>query len=452
MLPFKPLVNEGRDEALELGMADTLIARLSASRELVVLPISSVRRYGGLEQDPMAAGRELGAQAVLDGTIQRSGDRVRVTVRLLRVSDGETLWSGRFDDQKFGDIFAVQDSISERVAAGLALRLTGEERERLVRRHTADPEAYDLYLKGRFFISLAQPRQAIELFERAVNKDPNFALAHAGLADIYSRLPIAADVPSREAIPRATEAALKALEIDDRLAEAYTALGWIDFYYEWDWEGSEANHRRALEINPGDFSARLGYAHLLSNTSRHEEALREVERAIRLDPLSPLANALKGQFLFHARRYPEAVEQLRKTLEINPAFWVALVQLGRSYEREGRYEEAFQAFRKARESGGTTAPLSFAGYTYAASGRREEAEHVLRELLRSLSEGAYVPPYNVALIYHGLGDTTEAMRWLERAYDERDARMVFLGVDPLWDSLRSDARYTGLLERMKLRK
>ena len=258
-------------------------------------------------------------------------------------------------------------------------------------------------------------------------------------------------MPPREAIPRAKGAALKALEIDNRLAEAYTALGWINFYYEWDWEASEANHRRALEINPNDFSAHLGYAHLLSNTGRHEEALQEVEEALRLDPLSPLANALKGQFLFHARRYPEAAEQLRETLEINPAFWVALVQLGRSYEREGRYVEALEALRKARESGGTTGPLAFTGYTYAVSGRREDAERVLREL-RSPSEGAYVPPYNVALVHHGLGDSAEAIGWLERAYSERDVHMVFLGVEPLWDSLRSDPRFASLLERMKFLK
>lgn len=448
MLPFKPLVAENRDEALELGMADTLISRLGGIEELTVRPLNRVRRYGGPEQDPFTAGRELGVEAVLDGHIQRWGDRVRLSARLVNVGDEKQLWAGHFDEE-FINIFSVQDSISEKVIRELALQLTGEERRRLTKRYTADAEAYELYLRGRFFISLAQPRRAIELFEQSTRLDPNFALAHAGLADIYSRLPIAADVPSREALPKAKEAALKALEIDDRLAEAYTALGWIGFYYEWDWESSEANHRRALEINPNDFSAHLGYAHLLSNTGRHDEALREVEQAIRLDPLSSLAGALKGQFLFHARRYPEAIEQLRQTLEINPAFWVALVQLGRSYVQVGRHQEAFEAFRKASESGGTTAPLSFTGYTYAASGLRVEAERTLLEL-RSPSEGTSVPPYNVALVYHGLGDTTEAMRWLEKADNERDVRMVFLGVDPLWDSLRSDPHFAGLLERMKL--
>jgi DNA-binding winged helix-turn-helix (wHTH) protein/TolB-like protein/Flp pilus assembly protein TadD len=450
VLPFKPLVPESRDEALELGMADTLIAKLSNIREIIVRPISSVRRYSGVEQDPIAAGRELGAEAVLDGTIQRWGDRIRVTARLLSVGDNRTLWAGSFDGA-FGDIFAVQDSITDKVVGELAPRLTGEERERLTKRYTASTAAYELYLKGRFFMSLARPRKAIEFFEQAVGRDPNFALAYAGLADIYSRLPIAANVPSREAIPRAKEAALKALEFDDKLGEAYTALGWINFYYEWDWEGSEADHRRALEINPEDFSAHLGYAHLLSNMGRSEEALREVDQALRLDPLSPLANALKGQFLFYARRYPEAKEQLHKTLEINPTFWVALLQLGRSYEREGRYEEALEAYRKARESSGSTAPLSLIGYTSAASGRRDEAARTLLEL-RALSEKEYVPPYNVATIYNGLGNSDETLRWLARAYGGRDVHMVFLGIDPQWDALRNDLRFVRLMGRMNLTK
>ena len=300
-------------------------------------------------------------------------------------------------------------------------------------------------------MSLAQPRKAIDFFEQALRRDSNFALAYAGLADIYSRLPIAANIPSHEAIPRAKESALKALEFDDRLGEAHTALGWINFYYEWDWESSEAAYRQALEINPEDFSAHLGYAHLLSNTGRHEEALREVDQALRLDPLSPLANALKGEFLFHARRYPEAIEQLHKTLEINPTFWVALLQLGKCYEREGRYEEALEAFRKARESGGTTAPLSLIGYTYAVSGRRDEAERTLREL-RALSEKEHVSPYRVAAIYNGLGDSDEALTRLERAYGERDVLMVFLGVDPQWDALRNDPRFMRLMEHLNLTK
>lgn len=453
VLPFKPLVTESRDEALELGMADTLIARLSASRELVVRPITSVRRYGGVEQDPVAAGRELGVEAVLDGTIQRWGDRTRVTARLLRVGDGRTLWVGQFDE-KFTDIFGVQDSISERVAGELALRLMGEERELLAKRDTADTEAYELYLKGRFFWDKRTPegtRQAVEYFRRALERDPTYARAYAGLAECYRVLSIAQDIPSLESMPKAKEAALKALELDERSAEAHTALGWIKFFFDWDWEGAEREYRRALEINPNYPMAHVGYAHLLSNTGRHEEALAEADRALKLDPLSLINGALKGQFLFHARRYPEAIDHLHKTLETEPNFWVAQTVLGKSYERVGRYAEALEALSKAGEiSGGTTEMISLSGYTYAAAGRREEAERTLRELI-SISKQRHVSSYNMALVHHGLGDSDEALKWLERAYQEKDVRMVFLGVDPKWATLRTDSRFINILERMNLR-
>lgn len=453
VLPFKPLVQESHDEALELGMAETLIAKLSTSRGVIVRPISSVRRYGGVEQDPQAAGRELGVETVLDGTIQRWGDRVRVTARLLRVSDNRTLWAGQFDG-KFTDIFGVQDSISERVAGELALRLTGEERELLAKRYTTDADAYQLYLKGRFFRDKRTREgtsRAVEYFQQALERDPTYALAYAGIAECYRGLPIQSDVPSREAFPKAKEAVLKALEIDERLAEAHTTLGWIKFWYEWDWEGAEKEYQRALEINPNHPLAHLGYAHLMSNVGRHEEALEGVDRALKLEPLSLFNGVMKGQFLFHARRYPQAVDQLQKTLEIEPNFWIGQLLLGKSYEQMGQHEEALEAFRKTKEFASTSAGISLSGYTYAVSGRREEAERALGEL-KATSAERYAPPYNLALVYHGLGDTTEAMRQLERAYNEKDVRMVFLGVDPLWDSLRSDPRFTGLLERMKLLK
>lgn len=454
VLPFKALVMENRDEALELGMADTLISKLNSIRELTVRPLSMVRRYGGTEQDPFAAGRELGVEAVLDGYIQRSDDRVRVSARLVRVGDEKQLWAGQFD-AKFTDIFSVQDSISERVAGELALRLTGEEQELLFRKYTADAEAYGLYLKGRFFWDKRTPegtKRAVDYFQQALERDSAYALAYAGIADCYRRLPIMSDVPSREAFPKATEAALKALEIDDQLSEAHTTLGWIKFWYEWDWEGAEKEYRRALEINPNYPSAHMGYAHLLSNLGRHEEALEEVDRALKLEPLSSFNGAMKGQFLFHARRYPQALVQLQKTLEIEPNFSIGQLLLGKSYEQVGQYEEALEAFRKSKElSSSPSVAISLSGHTYALSGRREQAERALREL-KAISAERYVPPYNVARVYQGLRNSDETLRCLESAYQERDVHMVFLGADPLWDSLRSDPRFIGLLKRMKLLK
>jgi TolB-like protein/Flp pilus assembly protein TadD len=451
VLPFKPLVMESRDEALELGMADTLITKLGSTREIVVRPIGAVRRYAAVEQDPLAAGRALGVEAVLDGTIQRWGDRIRVTARLLRVGDGRTLWAGRFDE-KFGDVFAVQDSISGRVAWELAPRLTGEERERLARRYTKDAEAYDAYLKGRFFWDKRTPegtRRAVEYFERALERDPAYALAYAGLGDCHRRLPIMSDVPSREAFPKAKAAALKALEIDGRLAEAHATLGWIAFWYEWDWPGAERAFLRALEIDPHHSSAHLGYGHILSILGRHEEALAGVDRALQIEPLSSFSGAMKGLFLFNARRYPEAVSQLNRTLEVDPRNWITHVVLGQAYERLGRYEDALAAFDEARESSETAGPASMTAYVEATSGHRAEAARILGEL-RARATSNYVPPYSMALVHHGMGNSPEVLRLLEAGYEQRDVRMVFLGIDPKWDSLRTDPRFVSLLRRMKL--
>jgi TolB-like protein/Flp pilus assembly protein TadD len=453
VLPFKPLVQESRDEDLELGIADTLIAKLSNSREFVVRPISSGRRYGGVEQDPATAGRELGVEAVLDGTIQRSGDRVRVTARLTRVGDGGSLWAGQFDE-KFTDIFAMQDSVSLRVAESLRPSLTGEERALLAKRYIDNAEAYNLYLKGRLFWNRRMregDERAAGYFRQALARDPTYALAHAGISDYYRALPIAHEVASRDALPKAKAAARRALEIDEGLAEAHSALGWVNFF-ECDLEGAVKEHRRALEINPNLPDARLGYAQALSNLNRHEEALVEVERALKLEPLSLHIGSLKGHFLFHARPYPEAIEHLRKTLEIEPKFWIGQIALGKSYERLGRYAEALGAFRKAEEFRGRTSQIvALSGFTHAVSGQREEAERALRELLAASGQG-YVPPYHVALVHHGLGNADEALRWLERAHQESDVHMVYLGVDPKWDTLRNDPRFVGLLERMKLRR
>lgn len=448
VLPFKPLSTDSRDETLELGMADSLISQLSNVRNLSVRPLTLVRRFRSAEQDPFAAGRALDVEAVLDGHIQRSGPRIRVSARLLRVADKTQLWAGHFDE-KFTDIFTVQDSISRRVVEELALHLSKEESARMARRATDNLEAYESYLKGRFFVSLAQPRRAIEFFEESIHHDPGYALAHAGLADIYSRLPIAADVRSDEPIRKARVAVSRALQIDPDLAEAHTAAGWIHFYYSWNWRASERAFRRAIQLNPADFSAHLGYAHLLSNTSRHEEALREVDRAIALDPVSPLAHVLKAQFLLHAGRYEESLVQTERALEISPRFWIALNQLGRARMRMGQHEEAIAAFRSAGETSDAAAPLLAAANGLALSGRIDEARSLLASS-EKLRKNSYMPPYRLALVQHALGERSLALDLLERAFHEKDVRMVFLAVEPQWHDLRGNPRFESLLERMDL--
>jgi DNA-binding winged helix-turn-helix (wHTH) protein/TolB-like protein/Tfp pilus assembly protein PilF len=449
VLPFKPLLPEQQDRALQFGMADTLIGRLRAIGGLSVRSMEEVRRYGAIDQNAVAAGVELNVQAVLDGTIQRDGERLRVTARLVRVADQKQLWEGRFHALR-KDIFAVQDSIAEQVAGGLALQLSEQEQNRLVRQTTDDPFAYELYLRGRLFMSLAQPAQAIEVYEQAIRRDPEFSLAHAGLADIYSRLPIAADAEPRPAMTRAENAARRALALDSDLGEAHTSMGWIHFYSSWDWAASEASFRRALRINPGDPSARLGYAHLLSNTGRHDEALRQIDEALKLDPFSPLARTLRAQFLLNAGREQAGAQELDRVLQRHPSFWIALHQRGRIEERGGRYDQAVATYTLARQSTSSREPLALLAHVHAAAGRDAEARRFLEEV-EAIAQRAYVPPYFLALAHAGLGDDEEALQWLERGWEARDVRMVFLAVDPHWDDLRRHPRFVALLEKMKLR-
>ncbi|MET0625432.1 MAG: tetratricopeptide repeat protein [Pyrinomonadaceae bacterium] len=453
VLPFKPLVVEHRDEALELGMADALITKLSNTRGVIVRPLASARRYGGIEQDPLAAGRELQVDSVVDGSIQRWGDRIRVTARLVGVG-GEQLWAGQFDE-KFTDIFAVQDAISGRVAGALALHLSGEEESHLTKRYTENAAAYELYLRGRYHLYKLTPpevRKGIEFFQEAVTVDPSYALAYAGIADAYSTLPITSDVAPRDAFPKAGEAVTKALELDNSLAEAHAILGRIKFWFDWDWAGSESEFRRAIDLSPNNADAHRLYAHLLSNTGRHEEALRELKRARELDPLSLITNTLQGQFLHFAGRDDEAARSFEKTFELDPNFWVAHTQLASVLIHKKMYGQALTELEKAREhSRGNTHTIALAGYVMALSGERERARGVLEEL-RRLSRERYVPPSNMAIVHHGLGEREEALTWLEKAFEERDVLLTFVAVDRKWDALRSDQRFVNLLERMNLRK
>lgn len=296
-------------------------------------------------------------------------------------------------------------------------------------------------------MSLAQPLNAIRMFEEAVRRDRMFAEAHAGLADIYSRLPIATDGPSADAMARAKSAASRAVAIDPDLGEAETALGWIAFYGDWNWAESEKHFTRALRINPNDFSAHVGFAHLLSNTGRFQEALHQIEEAIALEPTSPLAGTLRAEFLYHARRYADASEQLRKTLTTAPGFWIARQYLGLLYIRGENITGALGELESSRRSGGGYGPLAMIGYAQAIAGRRAAAIGSLRALMDA-SKHDYVSPYYIATVHLGLGEDFETLGWLERAYAEKDVRMVFLHVDPLWNRLQGNQRFSALLERM----
>ena len=452
VLPFKPLVAENRDEALEMGMADTLIARLSNSREIIVRPLSSVRRYGGLEQDAQVAGRELGVESVLDGSLQRWGDRIRVNARLVSVSNGAALWTGTFDE-KFTGVFAVQDAISERVTGALALRLSDEEKNRLTKRYTENIEAYQLYLIGRYHLLKLTPtelRKGIEYFQRALEIDPTYALAYGGLAEAYRASSISGDMPPRDVFPKAKAAALKALEIDESLADVHATLGMIHIWFDWDWAGAERECKRAIDLNPNSGDAHRAYALLLFYLGQHDEAVAEGKRARELDPLSLLNNTLEGMFLHFAGRDDEAAARLQKALELDPNFWIAHLTLSKVYTRRRMYPEAIAALSQARKfSGGNTETISLTGYNWALSGNRAQAQTALAEL-KSLSTQRYVPSYNIAMIYNGLDEKEEALAWLEKAYEERDVRLTFAKIDPKWDSFRSDFRFASLIKRIGL--
>ncbi|MGI9068544.1 MAG: tetratricopeptide repeat protein [Pyrinomonadaceae bacterium] len=453
VLPFKGLENDGSDEYLGLGIADTLITKLSNVRQIVVRPTSAVRKYNTDEQDPVAIGREQGVDAVLQGSIRRADEQIRVTVQLVRVSDGRPLWAGKFDE-KFTEIFTVEDLISERVAEALALNLTGAEKKQLAKRYTENTEAYQLYLKGSYFrrkYTKEGFEKSIQYFEQALNKDPAYAPAYAGLAQTYNRLGVTGLWPANEACQKQEWAALKALEIDDTLAEAHVTLGGAKLS-NWDWSAAEREFRRGIELDPNSVDAHHDYSYFLSAMERHDEALREVKRAQELEPNSAQKLGSVAKILLSARQYDQAIEQYLKAIEMDSNFAPFHANLGVAYLAKGMSKEALAELQKARaledapERRGRFALLA---YAYAITGKKAEAVKMLNEL-KELSKERYISPYNFAIIYVGLGEKDRALDWLEKAYQEKSEALVYLKVSETFDSLRSDSRFRDLLRRMNL--
>lgn len=445
VLPFKPLGAEAEEAYLGPGMADALITKLSGNGRVAVTPTSAVLRYGAAGQDLLAAGRELGVDAVLDGKVQRAGEQVRVTVQLVRVRDGASLWAEKFDGQ-FSNIFRIQDAISEQAASALTLRLSNDERSRSRKHYTENAEAYQAYLKGRYFWNKRTPegfRKGVEYFRRAIEVDPAYALAYAGLADCYVRLGDRGGAEERGAVARGTEAARKALELDDTLAEAHAAAGFIKFRFEWDFDGAEREYRRALELDPAYPEAHQWYAFHLLTRGRRAEADAEIARAIELDPVSLGHNEARALYLYLSRRYDESIAQCRKTLEMEPEFAPTHYVLALDYEQLGRYEEAEAELRRAGadSAAGFTAALA---HVLAAAGKRDEA----RAVLAQMAGRGEVTPADLALIYAGLGEREPAISWYERAAEVRILRPAWLLLDPRLDTLRDSPRFAALLKRL----
>lgn len=449
VLPFKSLGVESSDSYLRMGIADTLIARLSNLKELAVRPTSSVMKYTDSDKNTNEIGGELNVEAVLEGRIHLSGGRMRVTVQLVSVKDQTPIWADNFDEQ-FTDIFTVEDSISQRVAERLALKLSSDERKALAKHDTKDTEAHLLGLNGRYLLEKRTPeatKKAIVFFENAIKKDPAYALAYAGIAESYFTLSITGHMPPLEAFPRVKEAANKSLLIDPLLVEGHHILGVARFFHDWDWSAAERDFKRAIEINPNYALTHELYGHLLSNLGRHQEALAESSRSLELNPLSLISNALRGQMLFFAGRYDEAVAQLQNAIDVEPNFWISHLTLGKVYERKKMYAQAVAEFQWATQLSGAPEATSLLGYTYAVSGKPAEARRLLDDLKR-MSARQYVAPKHIALVYAGLRKQDEMFKWLEKAFEDRDISLTFIKVEPRWDDYRTDPRFADLLRRV----
>jgi TolB-like protein len=456
VLPFQPLTRNNRDESLELGMADTLIARLSGIRDLVVRPMSSVRKYDDLKLDVLAAGRELGVESVLEGSLQRQANRVRVTVRLLNVSNGASLWAGTFDEE-LTDIFALQDAISEQVAQALSVELSKEDKTRLVKHHTQSTKAYRLYLKGRYYWWKNSPeeyKKSRDYFHRAVEEDPSYALGYCGLNSFYGFGAAWGFVPPDEGWPKAEWAVTKALELDDQLAEAHLDLAALKMVYYLDWAGTEREAKRAIELSPGFDEIHYVYSFFLVVMRRFHEALAEGKRALACSPFSLRISQHLGYALYCARSYDEAIQQYRRALQLDPGDASVCEALGDAHERNGEYREAAEQWTKAMLLANDTEFVP----TFRAAKTKEAVEKAVRgvaakrldRLLHNREIGDYVPAIRFAREHLRAGHREEALKWLTLACEERNVYSLMIACDPFYDPLRADQRFVKLLRRMKL--
>ena len=450
VLPFE---NANPDtEYLSDGITESLINNLSQLPGMKkVIARGSVFRYKGKEIDPQAAGQELGVDAVLISQMNQRGDELSISVELMRVRDNSYIWGKQYK-RHVEEIFAIQEEISNSITDGLRLRLTEKELKILIRRYTEKTDAYQAYLKGRYYWNKRTAegfQKGIEYFEQAIEKDPTYALAYAGLADCYSFLGWHDFLPSKEVYPRARAAAEKALEIDEALSEAHTSLAFVKYLYDWDWQGAEREFRRAIEINPSYSTAHQWYAQYLSSRKRHDEAIAEARRAQELDPLSLSILHSMGLIFYQGRQYDRAIEQFQKILEMDPTYVAAHWFLAYPYVQKAMYGEAITEVQTAIDLTGERDPplVAWLGIAYSYSGERDKAEMVIEELLE-LSKQRYVAPCYIVFIYIGLGQKDQAFEWLEKAYEVRDDWFVGLKTSPLFDGLRSDPRFKALLEKI----
>ena len=452
-----PFVNDSGDpdtEYLSEGLTDSLIDNLSQLPRLRVMARSTVFEYQGATINPQAVGEQLGVRSVLTGRLTKRHDALVVRVELVDVVDGTRIWGKRFD-RPVHDFLTVEEEIAREISDNLRFELTDADRRRLAKRHTENPDAHEAYLKGRYAWSrwktLEGMKMSIGLFERALELDPLYARAFAGLADSYSVLGNIKALPPGDAYPKAKTAALQGLALDDSLAELHTSLGFVHRMWEWNWEASRLAYEKAIERNPGYATAHRWYAHLLAGLGLHDEAIVVGQRALALDPLSLIIRGALGDVYFYARRYDEAIALYRETIVADPEFLPGHTDLARALELSGRYEEAIAEFQLAQQlvSKGPPEPSSGLAHVYARMGRRDEALEIVDALLE-IAKTRYVSPYGIGSIYACLGDNETSLDWLDRAYAEHDQTLVWVKAHPRLDRLRDEPRYRDLLRRMRL--
>jgi len=450
VLPFVDDSPEKSHGYLCEGIPNTLINALNNIENLRVPARTSSFSFVGKGLDIQGIGQKLNVENVLEGSIQVVGDNLRVTASLIKVKDGFQLWNNAYD-RKLEDVFAIQDEIAQAIVKALKMKLLGQQQERLVKRGTDNMEAYTLYLEGLFYWNKRSGRdlnRAIELFSRAIDKDPNYALAYVGLADSYSLLTVYADARPQDVYPRAKTAVNKALELDEALAEAHNSLAYVYERYDWNFKAAEAEFKRALELNPKYATGHFWHGELLIYLGRFEEGIREFRRALELDPVSVVINVNLGWALLIAQQHDQALAQLHKTLEMDPNFAMTHLMLGFANLGKKNFQEAIEEMKKARElSGDALYATGGLGEVYAAAGKIAEARGILEEL-KTRSQKQCVSQYGMANIYAAMGDLDKAFELVNKAYEERDEPLISLKIHPGWIPFHSDPRYQALLKKM----
>jgi TolB-like protein/DNA-binding winged helix-turn-helix (wHTH) protein/tetratricopeptide (TPR) repeat protein len=451
VLPFENLSGDADRDYLADGLAEETIASVGQidPERLGVIGRTSTAAYKGTRKSLAEIGRELNVNYLIEGSIRAEGGRLRITSRLVRVPDQTQVWSASFDREPTS-VVALQRELSTAIAGQIHLRLSPERLGALARRHTADAEAYDLYLRGRYFwvqLTPATNKRALEYFERAIAIDPEYALAWAGIASVLVTSPINSDVLPADVLSRVREASARAVRAAPDLSEAHDALGAFLFMLEWDWGAAEAAFRRSIALDPGDALAHRMLGHLLSQTGRQGEATRLLERARSLEPLYAMNHAISAQVAFQGRDFEGAAGHARHAIALDPEFWIGYAQLGQAAEQLGQYDLALEALgNAARFSGGNSKAMAVRGYLLAKLGRTGEAREVLNAMA-AVARERYVPPYSMALVHAGLGERDAVFARLNEAYDARDVHLIFLPVDPKWDPYRDDPRFQALLKR-----